>query len=53
MVTAAQNPDGSIAVVVLNMNPEQKNINFSLNESSVEIQISSQAIQTIVIPALN
>ncbi|RLD62257.1 MAG: glycosyl hydrolase family 30 [Bacteroidetes bacterium] len=53
MITAAQNPDGSIAVVVLNMNPEQKNIKFSLNESSVDVQISAQAIQTIIIPAIN
>lgn len=49
MVTAAQNPDQSIAVVVLNMNPEAKNLKLSLADRSVEIPISAQAIQTIVV----
>ena len=53
MLTAAQNPDGSIAVVILNMNPHQKKVNLSLGKNSVEFQISGQAIQTVVIPALN
>jgi len=50
MVTAAKNPDNSIAVVVFNEGNEAKNINLSLGENSVNIQISGQAIQTIVIP---
>ncbi len=49
MVTAAQNPDGSIAVVILNMNPELKNIKLSVGDRSVEVQISARAIQTIVV----
>jgi glucosylceramidase len=49
MVTAAQNPDGSIAVVILNMSSEPKNINLSLGESSVSVQISAQALQTIMV----
>jgi glucosylceramidase len=49
MITAAQNPDGSIAVVILNMNAESKNIKLSISDRSVEVQISAQAIQTIVI----
>ena len=49
MITAALNPDGSIAVVMLNMNPESKNINLSIADRSVEVQISAQAIQTIVV----
>ena len=49
MVTAAQNPDQSIAVVVLNMNAEAKSIKLSLGDRSVEIPISAQAIQTIVV----
>jgi glucosylceramidase len=49
MITAAQNPDGTIAVVVLNMNAEAKNISLNLGEASVDIQISSQAIQTVVV----
>ncbi len=51
MMTAAQNPDGSVALVILNMDLEAKNIKLSLGDRSVEIQISAQAIQTIVIPS--
>ncbi|MFZ4522571.1 MAG: glycoside hydrolase family 30 protein [Bacteroidales bacterium] len=47
MITAAVNPDGTIAVVVLNMNPESKNIELSIADRSVEVRISPQAIQTI------
>jgi glucosylceramidase len=50
MVTAAQNPDGSITVVILNQDLATKNFELSLGESSTEIQISAQAIQTIIIP---
>jgi glucosylceramidase len=49
MVTAAQNPDGSVAVVILNMNPVSKNIRLSLGNRSAEVQISAQALQTIVV----
>lgn len=49
MVTAAQNPDGSIAVVLLNMGSETKNFNLTLGEDSIDIQISAEAIQTIVL----
>ena len=49
MITAAQNLDGSIVVVVLNMNLEPKNINLSLGESSVSVKISAKAIQTIIV----
>ncbi len=52
MVTAAKNPDGSIAVVVFNQGTDAKNFNLSLNESAVAIQISGRAIQTIMIPNL-
>ncbi|MCZ4694627.1 glycosyl hydrolase family 30 [Ancylomarina euxinus] len=51
MMTAAQNPDGSIALVILNMNLESRNMKLSLGDRSVDIQISAQAIQTVVIPA--
>ena len=51
MVTAAQNPDGSIAAVILNMNLESKNMKLSLGDRFVDIQISAQAIQTVVIPS--
>jgi len=49
MLTAAQNPDGSIAVVVLNMNPDAKNIKLSLDKKYVNIKISEKALQTIII----
>ncbi len=49
MITAAQNPDGSIAVVILNMNKEPRSINLNLGENSANLQINDQAIQTIII----
>lgn len=49
MITSAQNPDGSIAVVVLNSMPESKNIHLSLGEKSFRINISEKAVQTIVL----
>ncbi len=50
MTTAALNPDGSIAVVVFNQDSESKSFTLSLNESAIDIKISGQAIQTIIIP---
>jgi len=49
MTTAALNPDGSIAVVILNMNLNSKNIKLSIAGRSVEVQISPQAIHTIIV----
>jgi len=49
MVTAAQNPDDSIAIVIFNEAEEAKNLNILLNNKSTEITISAKAIQTIVI----
>lgn len=51
MVTAAQNPSGSIAVVLFNEGVEAKSIKLSLGEKNIEIPISAQAIQTILIDA--
>lgn len=48
-VTAAKNPDGSIAVLILNQGTDTKNMTLSLGEGSTEVNISAQAIQTIVI----
>lgn len=48
-VTAAENPDGSIAVVILNEGKTPKKFSLSLNENIKEISIDGQAIQTIVI----
>ena len=49
MVTAAQNPDGSVAVVVFNEGMEQKSFELKTSESTKQISISPQAIQTILI----
>ncbi len=50
LATAAQNPDGSIAVVLLNMTNSPKSVAVQLGEHSAPISIAQQAIQTIVIP---
>jgi glucosylceramidase len=47
--TAAQNPDGSIALVVFNEGNTTKNFTIELNESTKSITIKPQAIQTLVI----
>ena len=50
LVTAAKNPDGSIAVVVLNQGVTPKQINLSMGDKTQEISINAQAIQTIIVP---
>jgi glucosylceramidase len=47
--TAAQNPDGSIALVVFNEGNTTKKFTVELNESTKSITIEPQAIQTLVI----
>jgi glucosylceramidase len=49
LITAARNPDGSIAVVLLNQEEAPKFINLSLMEKNVSIKMSAKALQTIVI----
>ncbi len=49
LMTAAKNPDGSIALVILNMTKETKNMNISLGDRSVKVQINAQALQTVII----
>ncbi|MPQ46700.1 glycosyl hydrolase family 30 [Marinifilum sp. N1E240] len=51
MMTAAKNPDGTIAIVILNMNEKTKNLEISLGDRSVKFQINAQAIQTVIVPA--
>jgi glucosylceramidase len=51
MMTAAENPDGSIAVVILNMTEKEKQLNLTLKNKAVTFKISKQAIQTIIIKA--
>ena len=48
-ITAAINPDNSVAVVVFNEGKEPKNFNISLNGKSKHININAQALQTIII----
>jgi glucosylceramidase len=50
MVTAAKNPDGSIAVVLFNEGKVSKDFTLTLGEKSVKVKINQQAIQTILIP---
>ena len=50
MVAGVKNPDKSIAIAVFNEGESEKHFTLSLNEQSVNIKISPQAIQTIMIP---
>jgi glucosylceramidase len=49
MATAAKNTDGSIAVIVFNPTNEEKSFSLGLGEQSNTLNISEQAIQTILI----
>jgi glucosylceramidase len=49
MVTAAQNPDGSVAVVIFNPTENEKQITLSLNGKTTHIKISAKALQTVII----
>ncbi|WP_445196293.1 glycoside hydrolase family 30 protein [Tamlana sedimenti] len=49
MSTAAQNPDGTIALVIFNEFEAPKSINLFVGEEQVDTTINGQAIQTIII----
>lgn len=49
MATAVKNPDGSIAVVLLNTTATAKSITCALGEKTAQITIDAQALQTLVI----
>ncbi|GAB5565435.1 MAG: glycoside hydrolase family 30 protein [Winogradskyella sp.] len=49
-VTAAENPDGSIAVVVFNEGKEDKRFYLGLGDEKTAIAINGQTLQTIIIP---
>lgn len=49
-VTAAQNPDGSIAVIIFNPEATVKQITLTLGNQSTNISIDGKAIQTVMIP---
>ncbi|MGB1241168.1 MAG: glycoside hydrolase family 30 protein [Chitinophagales bacterium] len=50
LVTAAHNPDGTIAVIIFNQDSSSKDFTLTLGEQSTGISINGQAIQTVVIP---
>jgi glucosylceramidase len=49
MVTAAQNPDNSIAIVVFNEENIEKKIKIEYQGIDINIKVSPQAIQTIIV----
>lgn len=49
MVTAAKNPDGSIAVVIFNEEPKARDFNLTLNDKTTTLHIEGQALQSIII----
>ena len=49
MVTAAKNPDGSIAIVIFNEGEIPKSFDLTLGQQTKQLSISPQAIQTIMI----
>lgn len=49
MVTAAQNPDGSIVVIVFNPGEKEKSFSLSLQNKTAGVHIQPKAIQTIII----
>ncbi len=53
MVTAAENPDGTIAVVVFNQGSDPQDFTLSLGGKAIDININAQAIQTIILPTKN
>ena len=50
LMTAAENPDGSIVAVILNQEPAAKHFRLSLGNESTGFSIDGKAIQTIIIP---
>lgn len=49
LATAAQNPDGSIAVIVFNEGMVQKNFELKIKGTSKKVSIDQQSIQTIIV----
>lgn len=49
MLTAAQNPDGSIAVIVFNPSENRKDFKLNIENYSQTFSIDQQAIQTLLI----
>lgn len=53
LVTAVENPDQSIAVVVLNQSEDPRQLEIKLGGKSKMISISAKALQSIIIPETN
>lgn len=53
MITAVENPDNSIVVVVFNQDKQAKNFRISSKDKFADVSINGQAIQTIIINNLN
>jgi glucosylceramidase len=49
MVTAVQNPDESIVVIIFNPGEKRKGVKLSMKQKSSEFTISGKAVQTVVI----
>jgi len=49
LVTAAENPDGSIVLIVFNENKEGQQMQLNLNGKNASIPLSGQALQTVII----
>ena len=52
LVTAAQNPDGSIAVVLLNQSDKSMQFSIDIEERNKTLAINPRAIQTIIIQSI-
>jgi glucosylceramidase len=50
MVTAAKNPDGTIAFVIFNEGMKNKNYELHYRNRVVHINLGSQSLQTVIIP---
>lgn len=53
LLTAARNPDGSIAVVILNPTEAEKEVSLVLGDRKTAFSIEGQAIQTVVLSTVN
>ncbi|MCG8373084.1 MAG: glycosyl hydrolase family 30, partial [Balneolales bacterium] len=49
LITAAQNPDGSVVVVVLNQTEEPKQLQVSMDGKNASLAIRGKALQTIIL----
>lgn len=49
MVTAAENVDGSLVVVILNQGDEPKNVELSLGSKNTRFKVNAQSLQSVII----